>query len=221
MATFGNASVGGYTNNGFANQIFVAQFAPPGPGTLTDVYAYIDNLSTGHVACNLRGVVYGDSSGIPYTLLGTATPNAITASQAAGWVDGNFGAGVPITGGTSYWLGFGGDANAGGINQYYSALTGGLENDNSSAYGSGPPNPYSGSEGTTTRILCVYATYTPTPVVTSLSVTSGPVAGGTSTVITGSGFTAATAVHFGSANAPTYTVNNDTTITVTSPPGIG
>ena len=59
------------------------------------------------------------------------------------------------------------------------------------------------------------------PVVTSLSVTSGPVAGGTSTVITGSGFTAATAVHFGGANAPSYTVNNDTTITVTSPPGIG
>jgi hypothetical protein len=55
------------------------------------------------------------------------------------------------------------------------------------------------------------------PSVSSLNVTSGPMAGGTSVVITGSNFTAATAVLFGNVAATSYTVNSDTQITVTSP----
>ncbi len=60
----------------------------------------------------------------------------------------------------------------------------------------------------------------PRPVVTSLSQSSGPTAGGTAITITGSGFTGTTAVTFGS-RAATYTVTSDTEITATVPAGTG
>ena len=57
------------------------------------------------------------------------------------------------------------------------------------------------------------------PVISSISPTSGPAAGGTVVVITGTAFTGATAVNFGVTPAPTFTVVSDTSITATSPAG--
>ena len=56
------------------------------------------------------------------------------------------------------------------------------------------------------------------PTITSLSPNTGPV--GSSVTISGSGFTGATAVNFGSASA-SFTVASDTTITTTASPGTG
>jgi outer membrane protein assembly factor BamB len=58
----------------------------------------------------------------------------------------------------------------------------------------------------------------PPPTVTGLSPASGPA--GTSVAITGSGFTGATAVHFG-ANPGSLTLNSDSSITATAPGGTG
>jgi hypothetical protein len=66
-------------------------------------------------------------------------------------------------------------------------------------------------------LLSLSPTFVPAPRVTSLSAVSGPVAGGTSLTITGTGFTAATAVDFGLVAAASYTVNSDTSITAVSP----
>ncbi|MNS26337.1 IPT/TIG domain protein [compost metagenome] len=57
----------------------------------------------------------------------------------------------------------------------------------------------------------------PTPVVTALSVTSGLMVVPTPLVITGSGFTGATAVHFGALPAQTFQVLSDTQISATAP----
>lgn len=55
------------------------------------------------------------------------------------------------------------------------------------------------------------------PAVTGLSPGSGPLAGGTTVTITGTGLTGATAVSFGTAAATSFTVNSATSITATSP----
>ena len=55
------------------------------------------------------------------------------------------------------------------------------------------------------------------PAITSVNPALGPVAGGTSVTITGTGFTGATAVTFGGTAATSYTVNSATQITATTP----
>jgi len=64
-----------------------------------------------------------------------------------------------------------------------------------------------------------YPAVPPAPTVTGISPSSGPTNGNTSVTITGTNFTGATAVKFGSTNAASYTVNSATQITATSPAG--
>ena len=64
-------------------------------------------------------------------------------------------------------------------------------------------------------------TYVATPTVTSISPTSGPQAGGTTVVLTGTNLGGATAVTFGATAATGFTVNSATQITATSPAGTG
>jgi hypothetical protein len=64
-------------------------------------------------------------------------------------------------------------------------------------------------------------TYLAVPTVTAVSPTSGTTAGGTSVTLTGTGFTGATQVWFGSALATSVTVNSSTSITAVSPPQAG
>ena len=61
----------------------------------------------------------------------------------------------------------------------------------------------------------------PLPMVTGVSPASGAEAGGASVTITGTTFTGATAVKFGTSDATSFTVNSATSITATSPPGTG
>jgi len=72
-----------------------------------------------------------------------------------------------------------------------------------------------------------YTYIAPTPVITSVTPNAGPVAGGTSIVISGTGFTAATSVAFGTTSVTAqcpqspgtacFTVVDDTTIDAVSP----
>jgi uncharacterized repeat protein (TIGR03803 family) len=57
----------------------------------------------------------------------------------------------------------------------------------------------------------------PLPTISSVSPNSGPVAGGTSVTITGSHYIAVSAVKFGTTAAATFSVDNDTQITATTP----
>jgi uncharacterized repeat protein (TIGR02543 family) len=63
--------------------------------------------------------------------------------------------------------------------------------------------------------------YVAAPTITSLSPAVGAEAGGIGVVITGTGFTNASAVTFGSGNATSFTVNSSTQITANFPAGIG
>ncbi len=75
------------------------------------------------------------------------------------------------------------------------------------------------SEGTVYGSEVSFTTLPATPTISSISPSSGPTAGGTSVVITGTSLTGTTAVKFGSTNASSYTVDSATQITATSPAG--
>ena len=57
--------------------------------------------------------------------------------------------------------------------------------------------------------------------MTSVSPADGPVGGGTSVIVKGTGFATATAVDFGTTAVTTYTVNSSTQITATDAAGTG
>ena len=57
-------------------------------------------------------------------------------------------------------------------------------------------------------------------MVTGISPSSGPAAGGTQVTVSGSDFTGTTAVDFGTVAAAVYSVSADQ-ITIVSPPGSG
>ena len=60
-------------------------------------------------------------------------------------------------------------------------------------------------------------TYAAVPTVTSVSPSAGPTGGGTSVTITGTAFTNASAVKFGTTTATSFTINSATSITATAP----
>ncbi|MEU2121018.1 IPT/TIG domain-containing protein [Nocardia niwae] len=64
-------------------------------------------------------------------------------------------------------------------------------------------------------------TYIPVPALTAVVPNVGPVSGGTTVVITGTGLTGATAVNFGGTPATSFTVNSATQITAVAPAGTG
>ena len=78
--------------------------------------------------------------------------------------------------------------------------------------------PTTGTDSLATQNIVIDTT---APKVTGLSPTSGPTAGGTTVTITGTGFTGATTVNFGTTKATSFTVDSDTQITATSPAGTG
>ncbi len=59
------------------------------------------------------------------------------------------------------------------------------------------------------------------PVVTEVLPSTGPAAGGTTVVITGTGFSGASTVTFGGADAQIFFINSDTQISAISPAGVG
>jgi len=73
------------------------------------------------------------------------------------------------------------------------------------------------TEGTATSATTFTVTPSPTPTLTSFAPTSG--AEGDTITLTGTGFTGASAVTFNGTAATTFTVDSDTSITVTVPTG--
>jgi hypothetical protein len=75
--------------------------------------------------------------------------------------------------------------------------------------------------GTSATSVADNFTYVADPTITGLGTGTGSTAGGTSVVITGTNFTDASAVEFGSTSATSFTVVNATTIDAVAPAGSG
>ncbi|MFE3548019.1 beta strand repeat-containing protein [Streptomyces kronopolitis] len=74
--------------------------------------------------------------------------------------------------------------------------------------------------GTSNQFVTFGYTATPAPVLSALSPNTGPASGGTVVTLSGTGFTGATAVRFGSVSA-SFTVVSSTQIAATAPAGSG
>ncbi len=72
--------------------------------------------------------------------------------------------------------------------------------------------------GTSNSVPYAYAAQ---PTLTAVSPSQGPSSGGTTVILTGTGFSGATAVTFGGTPASAYTVNSPTQITAVTPAGTG
>jgi len=79
-------------------------------------------------------------------------------------------------------------------------------------------NSLNATTATQTAVLVGTATPLP-PVVTGISPTIGSTLGGTVVTITGTHFTGATSVHFGSIASPSFSVISDTSLTAPAPAG--
>jgi len=150
-----------------------------------------------------------------------AVPKVTSVSPTSGWTSG--GTTVTITG-TGFvkvkYVSFGGTRNA----------TGAMTVDSDTQITVSSPPHYAGTVDVTvtnqsgtssTWNVDDHFTYlTPVPTVTGINPTSGPTTGGTSVVITGTGFVKVKYVSFGGTRNATgaMTVDSDTQITVTSPP---
>ncbi len=75
--------------------------------------------------------------------------------------------------------------------------------------------------GTSATIGVDQFSYTPGPVVTAVSPSAGPTAGGTTVTVSGDRFNGATAVHFGVTAATGLDVASSTSLTAVAPPGTG
>ncbi len=71
--------------------------------------------------------------------------------------------------------------------------------------------------GTSGTLTFIYTPSVALPQITSVTPITGSTDGGTSVVITGSGFTGVVALSFGAIPAGSFIINNDTQITATSP----
>ena len=75
------------------------------------------------------------------------------------------------------------------------------------------------SVGTSSVVAASKYSYLPPPTITGVTPSAGSINGGSSVVITGTNFTSASTVKFGSVDATSFTVNSSTQITATSPAG--
>ena len=160
-------------------------------------------------ASPLTAVSFTDS--LPSGLV-VATPSGLSGSCGGGAI-------TAVSGGSSVSL-VGAALAASSSCNFSIKVTGataGVKNNTTGAITSNE----SGSGATSnTATLTVNPAYS-APTVTSIGPNAGPTTGGTSVTITGSNFTGATMVKFGSTAATSFTVNSATQITAISPAGNG
>ena len=146
------------------------------------------------------------------TTIGRANLDGTSVDQSF-IVGANGPVGVAVDGQHVYWANFGPDAISGGGTALGRANLDGSAVDQS--FISGADNPVGVAVDTLGPPLST------APVVSGVSPSQGPAAGGTAVTITGSNFTGASAVSFGGTPAASFTVASAAAITATTPAGSG
>ncbi len=157
---------------------------------------------------------------------GTSATNAGDKFSYTPSVTGGSPASGPLAGGTTVTISGVGFAGGATVKFGAAAGTGVTVNSASSITATSP----AGSSGAVDVIVTTTAassaavaadkfTYWPAPVVTAVNTNAGPLAGGTTVKIAGTGFVSGATVGFGSTSGTNVTVNSASSITATSPAG--
>lgn len=174
MAYFGSqATTSLHVSNPLADIVYLSKFTLTEAGTVSKLTIYCDNQGSGYQACNAKGLIYAadGSGGRPSTLKAASGAVAVSANQAAGWVDFTLSVSVALAAG-DYWLGGMADASGTGW-RMYGQIPGGYDYAASDTYSDGPADPCSttldgGSPYEGTALLSVYATYLSIPLLNHL-----------------------------------------------------
>jgi IPT/TIG domain len=154
----------------------------------------------------------GSSNGLPFTYVGVPTVTSVSPNSG------------PVTGGTVVTVTGTGFTGATAVNFGITPATLYFVLSDTKILAIAPAGTGTVQVTVTTAAgtsVGVPFTYLPVPTLTSISPASGPVTGGTTVIVSGTGFTGATAVFFGILPATSFTVNSDTQITAVAPPGLG
>ena len=143
--------------------------------------------------------------GVPFTVAVTVTESGAPVSGVT--IPLTLNGGGTLSGGSAFTL-------PSGVATYTLTVTGTPPLSGLSLTATLPSPP------TLTATSSGFALSAPAPTVTTISPSSDFTTGGTTVTITGTNFTGATAVDFGSTLATNVTVTNSTTITATSPAGV-
>jgi hypothetical protein len=212
QVTITGTNLGGATNVDFGGvNLGSGSFTVNGAGTAITLFTPAGSAGTANVVVTTAS---GVSNAVQFTY--AAVPTVTVIAPSAG----------PLAGGTSVVITGTGFTGATAVNFGGTAATSFTVNSDTQITAVAP----AGSSGTVDVTITTVGgtsatgaadqyTYTAAPTVTGLSPTSGPTSGGTTVVITGTGFTGATAVNFGGTAATSFTVDSDTQITATAPAG--
>ncbi|MGO8748092.1 MAG: IPT/TIG domain-containing protein [Thermoguttaceae bacterium] len=191
----------------------VANLTEPN-GAASDEFGYSVSISGGAVVVGAEGTVVGNGDGAAYVYWSTTSVSGVSpASGSAGGGTTVTITGTGFTGATAVDFGMVAATNV-QVNSAGTQITA------TAPAGTGIVDITVVTAGGISNVSPADRfTYVAVPAVTGVGPTEGPAAGGTPMTITGSGFTGATEVYFGTVAASYFLVNSDTQITDVSPPG--
>lgn len=164
MATFGNTNV--ETDIGWSDwgdHKFAGKFALSESALVSQLTACIGNTFSGHAATHARAIIYADDAGEPGALLAMGVEVDIVDNYGPTgplWCDFLLSSVLAIEPG-AYWLGLVCDTSSAGL-YIRTALTGGNGDFAADDYSDGSSDPWGAEHNARTRLLSIYATYTPT-----------------------------------------------------------
>jgi glucose/arabinose dehydrogenase len=159
--TFGATSPGSVVDSLDANTKGVSKYTGPVPGQITKVEGWLSGLGAASGSQVVKAVVYGDSNGVPGSLLGTSNAVTMTAGAAFGWVPFTFSTPVTIAAGP-VWVGYLAGTST-GVTQFKYDTSAGAVKYNADTYSDGASNPFgTASTASKPNPFSIRVTYTTT-----------------------------------------------------------
>lgn len=177
-ALAGTSSIGSTLIDGGAavlsgNHSFVNAYSVDRAGTLSDFQVYLDGNATNTGLQRMRVIVYADGgAGTPSAYIGQSDIGTVTHGDAAAWK--SFTGSVEIPAAGIYWIGLFVEVGGVSTNQvarwYTTTGPAGSLQYNSDTFSDGAADPFGSITGTTTAIIALTASFTPSAGISGVTI---------------------------------------------------